>query len=490
MGGGRMNWSELPEEFRAMARRAAMPDYAAWEQKIRATGGCAYPIRMSGGLVRIDAATGELLDAFHTDNDPLGYLMIPCGNRRASVCPSCSQTYRGDTFQLIRAGLVGGKGVSDEVAGHPAIFATVTAPSFGAVHTAHRETGRDGKPVRCRIRRNAETCPHGKVLACPARHEKDDRTVGQALCLDCYDYPGAVLFNANAGELWRRLTIYLRRELAAAIGESQKGFDRQAKVAFAKVAEYQARGVVHFHAIIRLDGPDGPAMSPPSWGSADLLDACLRRAVRAIRVDVPDPANRDGTRTMAFGRQVDTQPITEAADASDGGMTSRHVAAYVAKYVTKAAETTGTVDRRIKKSELELLQVPPHTERMIRTCFELDEQPAYADLLLGKWAHMLGYRGHVATKSRAYSTTYGELRGERRAHREAERRERQGLPPTDDRPVITEARWTFLRAGLAYGEQPIVDSIRRQQQPTWDSGGGVAGIDDAGIDDAGIDDAA
>jgi hypothetical protein len=34
-----------------------------------------------------------------------------CGNRRASVCPSCSVTYRRDAYQLIRAGLVGGKGV-------------------------------------------------------------------------------------------------------------------------------------------------------------------------------------------------------------------------------------------------------------------------------------------------------------------------------------------------------------------------------------------
>jgi len=30
---------------------------------------------------------------------------------------------------------------------------------------------------------------------------------------------------------------------------------RTYRVSFAKVAEYQVRGVVHFHAIIRLDGP-------------------------------------------------------------------------------------------------------------------------------------------------------------------------------------------------------------------------------------------
>jgi len=30
--------------------------------------------------------------------------------------------------------------------------------------------------------------------------------IGQALCPDCYDYQGAVLFNAGLSELWRRTT--------------------------------------------------------------------------------------------------------------------------------------------------------------------------------------------------------------------------------------------------------------------------------------------
>jgi hypothetical protein len=34
------------------------------------------------------------------------------------------------------------------------------------------------------------------------------------VCPDCYDYTGAVLFNAFAPELWRRFTIALRRTLA------------------------------------------------------------------------------------------------------------------------------------------------------------------------------------------------------------------------------------------------------------------------------------
>src|SRR2546429_6276599 len=50
-----------------------------------------------------------------------------------------------------------------------------------------------------------------------------------------------------------------------------------ARVAFAKVSEYQARGIVHFHAAIRIDGPEGPATVPPSWATADLVRTALCR---------------------------------------------------------------------------------------------------------------------------------------------------------------------------------------------------------------------
>ena len=170
------------------------------------------------------------------------------------------------------------------------------------------------------------------------------------------------------------------------------------------------------------------------------------------------------TRSVRFGRQIDVQAVSEAVGADQTAVTSRHVALYLSKYVTKGAEACGTVDHRIKPSDLDLLHLPPHAERMIRTCFELDDTDLYNDLLLRKWAHMLGYRGHVATKSRAYSTTYGRLRGDRKAHQEDERRQQAGLPPLDDRPVMVDAEWRFIRAGLSYGEKQLVDAIRRNLQ--------------------------
>ncbi|TMQ83433.1 replication initiation protein, partial [Actinomadura soli] len=209
-------------------------------------------MRLVGESQVIDAGTGEVLHVYRTQDEPTGHLLVACGNRRGSVCPACSRTYQRDVFQLIRSGLAGGKGVPEAVREHPRVFATLTAPSFGTVHTQRK---RNGKPLVCRPRRDGGVCAHGRPERCGARHDTDDPRVGQPICPDCYDYVGAVLWQAHAGQLWHRFTLELRRQLARRAGMSRRRFDAQVRVSFAKVAEYQRRGLVHFHAVIRGDGP-------------------------------------------------------------------------------------------------------------------------------------------------------------------------------------------------------------------------------------------
>ncbi|PPK92503.1 hypothetical protein CLV92_114104 [Kineococcus xinjiangensis] len=93
--------------------------------------------------------------------------------------------------------------------------------------------------------------------------------------------------------MWRRFTIGLRRRLADRLGVPRSELHDAVVPSFAKVAEIQRRGVVHFHALMRLDGPGG--------GHAALL--------------LPVSAEE-------FGDAVT-------------------VAAYIAKYVTKAGEDYG-----------------------------------------------------------------------------------------------------------------------------------------------------
>ncbi len=126
-------------------------------------------------------------------------------------------------------------------------------------------------------------------MSCTEKHARDDDRLGEPLCPDCYDYTGAVLFNAHAPELWRRFTITLRRKLARQAGLTGKAFAAQVRLSYAKVAEYQRRGVVHFHAIIRLDGPAGPATTPPAWATLSLLTDAIGQAARAVHVALPPP---------------------------------------------------------------------------------------------------------------------------------------------------------------------------------------------------------
>ena len=75
----------------------------------RNPGGCLQPVLLRGRVDHLDGATGELLHRYTTVHEPGGVLPIACKTRRASQCPPCAEDYRADTYQVIRAGLSGGK---------------------------------------------------------------------------------------------------------------------------------------------------------------------------------------------------------------------------------------------------------------------------------------------------------------------------------------------------------------------------------------------
>jgi hypothetical protein len=436
----------------AIAR--AGPGYDRWAEQVAATGYCAHPVRLRGRVEHTDAVTGEVRAVYATDQEPDATLLKACGNRRVSVCPSCSATYQADSFQLLAAGLRGGKGVPESVAGHPRLFVTFTAPSFGRVHS-RKAQGRLVFP--CRPYRQGATCPHGKRAGCWQRHDEDDRRLGEPLCPRCYQAGAQVLWNALAGRLWSRTTIYLYRTLAKAADMTEAELRRVVRISFAKVAEYQKRGAVHFHAVIRLDAATGcgcPAcvLPPPEDFSAGLLEQAVKEAAATVAVACPALDDDQGViLTARWGDQLDVRHITEAGDEQE--LSAEQVAGYVAKYATKATEALGvTLDHRIGEAELEELDLPAHVAELVRACFELATRPGLVGLRLGKWAHMLGFGGHFSTKSRRYSTTLGALR---RARVTYAIRQRRGdtLPldawgrPEDDQAMIVVASWTYLGSG-------------------------------------------
>jgi hypothetical protein len=417
-------------------------------------------------------STGAVVRSYSSDSELDGHTYLRCGNRRAAVCPSCSHEYKGDAWHLLVCGLAGGKGVPEAVAGHPAVFLTLTAPSFGAVHGLRTKGP-------CRARRDRPLCPHGRPAWCGAVHRPGDRLLGRPLCADCYDYPTHVTWQWFAPELWRRFTIALTRALAAQAGMSPVAFRSVARLSYSKVVEFQARGVIHVHALIRLDGPTGPDDVSGVQLGVHQLETAAHQAARHVTLHAPLP---DGGRlVLRWGAQVDTRPITDDAgrDSTGGPAHPQQVAAYLAKYLTKATEDFGLPRRVLSAAHAEANGANPHAVRLIATAEQLAAVcPEYA-MLAARFA-TLGYRGHPITKSRAYSVTFGALRRARRQHRASPP---PGLAvdatvrelPADDDPdadddLLVLSDWTFAGVGYLTTDQAALAmaSAARARARRWD----------------------
>ena len=470
----------LPGVLTEVVERAGR-GYERWAELVAQAGYCHHPIRLAGRVEQADRQSGEVRQVYDSGQEPDGVLLKACGTRRESRCPSCAATYRADAYQLLAAGLKGGKGVPETVDQHPRLFVTFTAPSFGRVHT-RKAQGRLVLP--CHPYRHGARCPHGNRAGCWHRHAEDDPRLGEPLCPVCYDAEAQVLWNALAPELWRRTTIAIQRAFARLVGLDEAGLRRVVRVSYAKVAEFQRRGAVHFHAVIRLDAATecrcpGCLASPPEPFTAALLEEALRLAVPAVRVPCPPQEAGGPDRYARWGEQLDVRNITADSDQA-GELSAEQVAGYIAKYATKATESFGSgLDRRLTADDLEHLDgLPAHVAELIRAAWELGSRAELDDLRLRPWAHMLGFGGHWSTKSRRYSTTFTVLRRARVAFAKR-RRARDGVPldawgrPEDDQAVIVIASWTYVGSGFATeGERWLALSAaaraREQRRVAWE----------------------
>ena len=413
-----------PAEFIRHGRE----DWSRWLAHLGgAAAGCSHPIRLAGSLTTVETATGRITEETHTSAMPDAVLYVPCGNRRANVCASCAETYRADTYQLVTAGLVGGKGVPLTVTEHPCVFLTCTAPSFGPVHTAR--TDAKGRALPCHPRRTIETCPHGIEVVCWERHDEHAPEIGRPLCLDCYDHDHQAVWNVSSGELWRRTMVTASRALRRL---EQPG--AKLRLSYTMVAEYQTRGAVHFHALVRLDGrdPDDPTaiLTPNPAIRAGHVALLLREAVHSTSFRTEAHPEQPEGWQITWGEQCDPRPVRlTVRDVDDAGeITHGAVAGYLAKYATKATEMAGHVSTRLTEATAAIYADPgTHVGRQIAACWRLgtrpdgeDERPPDAKQWregwgrLRRWAHMLGFGGHFSTRNRRYSTTMTALRQARR----------------------------------------------------------------------------
>jgi hypothetical protein len=403
-----------PATIHGLVARASDPKRERRLQQVRRTGACRHPVRLRGVVVRGDERV------YSTADEPDGALMVRCGNRREACCPSCAHEYRGDMWQLVYAGMAGGrKGVPEQVAEHPQVFASLTAPSFGAVHNRPD----DGRPCRC-----------GR------HHDADDPALGEAIDPTSYDYEGAVLWNWHAPALWNRFIIELVRVLAARASLSERAWRQRVRVAFAKVAEFQARGLVHFHAIIRLDSAEDRATAPGVTISPGELYDAIREAAEHAHLD--GDAGDDQTTEIRFGEQLHTRVLAGAQDGLE--LKPGQVAAYVAKHSSKASHEQITT-RDTDPDRWRDRGVPEQLVQMAAATLRLAERSRLQEL--GGWAHMLGFRGHFVTKSRGYSTTLGELRAARAAYRARQDQSPDDAAVNDDDLTVVLSVWQYIGSG-------------------------------------------
>ena len=377
-------------------------------QEIQQAGGCSHPIRLRGEF--IDTVTGEV---------NARALLVACKDRRAVLCPSCSYLYKADAWIVVSTGLIGGKGVPTSVSSHPRLFLTLTAPSFGVVHVRKS----DGS---CRPE-DQRSCPHGRVMSCWRHHDENDVILGTPLCAKCFDYHGAVLWNAESSRLWNRTFEQIRRRLAMALGLSIEELPRHLRLSYLKVAEFQRRGLVHFHVVLRGDGPGEPFSAPPALLTTALLTQVIESVLKNFSI-----ATSQGE--IAWGRQF------RVSDASALDRDDLRIAAYLAKYATKS--TNGSLDfaRRFRaRSEIVKLDVTPHLRRLALTTWDLALEPELAAMNLRAHAHAFGVRGQLITKSRHYSTRFSDLRQARAAYMTS---------PRSDDPIAG----TFTYDGRGYDD--------------------------------------
>ena len=217
----------------------------------------------------------------------------------------------------------------------------------------------------------------------------------------------------------------------------------------------------------------------------DQVAELLRTA--AADVAVTTVTGTSSTVVSRFGGQVDVRTIRhqleeadvsagdDEAGASDSGelgpVTPGMVAAYIAKYATKAAEDFG-LDGSIRSSAAaSVVNLRPHIARIILTAEQLSTGEGFDGV--GRWLHMLGFRGHFTTKSRRFSVTLGALRQERADYRATQSSVGQPNPVESAQASASEEREPESTRRVI-----SIDSATRRAVPTseerWETAGGDA----------------
>lgn len=337
----------------------------------------------------VNTSTGELYDG-RTINKP-------CGTRLAERCLHCSQVYAADARSVFNGGVES----DDELASH-FTFVTLTAPGADVFGRSHQRVTRSvaGKGRGGKRRKSPK-----KIVVircgCGHRHRQDDAILGTPIDPSTYRYDLAADFNASSSRLLSITLQRLSRAMYPKKGASDSG-ERQS-LKYARVAEFQKRGLIHFHILIRDAVPAG------------MLETIVRGGKDEAN-NVVIPAVRHGV--WEWGKQVDVKVI-DSKDRDKVGYYLRKLISYSTKSTDSAA--SGTVEHRGKMQSAALrgcsCEAGRHCARGRRGEAKTN---TYHTKMADKFCrrHQLayngwGFRGHVLAISRTWGMTFKEVRKRR-----------------------------------------------------------------------------
>lgn len=227
-----------------------------------------------------------------------------------------------------------------------------------------------------------------------------------------------------------------------------------------KVVELQRRGLPHFHAVVRLDAASEPGQPPTEAAttiSAQDLAVLVRQAATTTALALP------GDKTVRFGEQIDVKIIMTAnrQQNDESQISGRQIAGYLAKYVTKSVADFGIAMRRLSPGAIDQLDVTDHVREILRAIAAISAEDPYTDMIA--WLHTLGYRGHIVSKSRQFSTTLTALRERRTEWRKSQTRD--AVPATAGGPTDEPIPWQFQRSGhVSLGDRVLAGSASGRAQ--------------------------
>lgn len=335
---------------------------------------CSHPIHL--WVRSLDTATGELSSQSE--------VIKACGTRRASICPSCSLVYQRDAFSVVRSGITSEGG--EQVA---LTFLTLTAPGSKQFGRTHSRRTKWSKKKRQYVHYGCE---------CGKWHEEGASILGQPLDLLTYDYEGAAAWNAASSRLF---SVTIQKLARMVYGVDEKGTPK-GKLDYIRVAEFQRRGLIHYHVLVR--------------GDIDVED--FHALVRGGKRRDGQTVERVTHGGHFWGEQCDLTAVRPGA--------KHQVGAYLVKLVRYAIKSTADEPDDGGRMGHRMRRVAPRT----CDCGKNWEHPCDAKMGMPFDTrnrtvcrrHRLsengfGYRGHILTKSTSWGTTFRELREKREQYR-------------------------------------------------------------------------